>query len=368
MAKAAAKKKLIDQVVAPPPPPKPRPTVPVRDVIRWVSEARPDKEIGVGMSFYIVRDGEIRATNGKITASYPWMNDDVFLVSGLEFEKVLNRMGDDDAVIESTNTDSITVKSDKFTATIGTLPPDVWAYPGVEDAWLPVPANFIPVLKSLRAFISDNPAQLWAGCVAIEDGNLYATNNIALAGSACAVGNVRTLLSAQAIDFILRRVDGLQSWYANDNHIAFMWSTGAWMRVQRVEGSFPERAAGMVREAYDLQPSQEITEEFRSAFADVAGLAEDTIRIYEDRMESRFKKSVIIANAQCEVPPDTEETYIDEKGKVKVINRTGGVSIWGAAFLAPVISQATHWQPSLWPKPAPFRGDNVAGFIVGRKE
>lgn len=375
MAKAAAKKKVVETV--PVAPPRPRPTIPVQAIVKWVSEARPDKDIGVGMSFYIVRDGEIRATDGKLTASYPWPNDDLFLVSGNEFEKVLGRMGEDVEIIyneegvtyndikEGKKEVKVTVRSDRFTAKIATLSPDMWGYHGVEDAaWSPVPDNFIPVLKSLRAFISDNPAQAWAGCVAIESGNMYATNNIALAGAACDVGEVQTLLPANAIDFVLRRIEGLQSWFCNHNYIAFKWESGAWMRVQRVEGKFPERAAGMVREAYDIEPTQEITDEFREAFADVAGLAEDTIRVYADRLESKYKKSVIVAACECEVPADGEQWDAATQKNKPV---AGGVSIWGAAFLAPVISQATHWSPGLWPKPAPFRGDNVAGFIVGRK-
>ncbi len=350
----------------------------MRDIIKWVSEVRPDKDIGVAMTSYLVRDGAVVATNGRLTASHPWPDDSVFLVSGHEFEKVLARMDGDDPGVEQNADNSITVRSGRFHATIETLPPDTWAYPGVEaDApWLAVPGDFVDVLRSLRAFIPDNPAQLWMGCVAIEAGNLYATNGIAVAGRACDVGDVRTLLSAPAIDFVLRRVEGLREWYCCDNHIAFRWESGAWMRVQRVEGQFPERAATLVKEAYDVQPTQEITDEFREAFADVAGLAEDTIRIYGDRMESKFKKSVVVAPCECEVPPpvtlplldDAKRPVLDKRGRPRTHAVPVPCSIWGAAVLAPVIAQATHWSPSSWPKPASFRGDNVAGFVIGRKE
>jgi hypothetical protein len=227
-------------------------------------------------------------------------------------------------------------------------------YPGVDDAkWLSIPDGFIDTIRSLRAFIADNPAQQWASCIALDNGNMYSTNNICVAGAACDVGDVQALLPSYAVDFLLRRTEGLESWAWSENYVAFKWSTGAWVRSQLVIGHFPERAASLVREAYDVQPTQEITDQFREAFADVAGLAEDTLRIYADRMESKFKKSVVVAPCECETPSTSEGVE--------------GVSIWGAAFLAPVISQATHWQPSMWPKPAPFRGDNVAGFIVGRK-
>lgn len=369
MAKAAKKKKVEEPVLVVVEPPKPVETVFTggMSVIKWVSEALAAKDIGPAMTHYSVAGGLIRASNGKITAAYPWPDDAEFLVSGVEFEKVLARMeGDEPTVAVDAEAHTVTVRSGRFHATIGTLPIDTWAYPGVDDAkWLPIPENFVDVLRSLRAFISDNPAQAWAGCVALDHDNCYATNNIAVAGCACGVGDVDALLPAYAVDFLLRRVEGLESWAWSESYVAFKWSTGAWVRSQLVIGKFPERAASLVREAYDAQPSQEITEEFRAAFADVAGLAEDTICIFSDRMESKFKRSVVVAPAECEVPPDSEQ-FDNATQKTKVV--PGGISIWGAAFLAPVIAQATHWSPSLWPKPAPFRGENVAGFIVGRKE
>jgi hypothetical protein len=344
----------------------------MQDIIKWVSEARPDKDIGPAMTYYQVQGGMIRASNGKITAGHPWVDDDsAFVVSGIEFERVLARMtADEPTVTVDAQASTVTVKSGRFHASIGTLPVDSWSYPGVDNAeWREVPDGLLAILRSLRAFISDNPPQPWQSCVALESGNCYATNNIALAGSACDVGDVQALLPSYAIDFLLRREEGLESWAWNDNYVAFKWTSGAWLRAQLIIGKFPERAAALVREAYDVEPTQEITEEFREAFADASALAEDTVHIYADRIESKFKRSVVTAPAECEVPPGREETYPDPKtGKMKKRTVGGGVSIWGAQYLAPVISQATRWSPHLWPKPAPFRGDNVAGFVVGRKE
>lgn len=342
----------------------------MRDIIRWVSEARPDKDIGVAMSFYRVQGGEINATDGKITVGHPWPDDAAFLVSGQEFEKVLARMGDDEPTVTvDAEANTVLVRSGRFHATIATLDIGLWSYSGVDDAeWRDVPDGLLDILKSLRVFINDNPVHAWAGCVALDHGNCYSTNNICVAGAACDVGDVQALLPSYAIDFLLRRQDDLESWAWSENYVAFKWSSGAWLRSQLVVGRFPERAASLVREAYDCKPTQEITDEFRDAFADVAGLAEDTIRIYADHMESKFKRSVVQATCECEVPPPQEVTATNDKGRTVKRQEGGGVSIWGAAYLSPVISQATHWQPSSWPKPVPFRGDNVAGFIVGRKE
>ena len=323
----------------------------MKDIIRWISDALATKDIGPAMTHYKIQHGMICASNGRLTAAHPFPYDNEFLVSGAEFEKILARMEGDEPKLEIKYDDRITVRCGRFHGTIFTLPVDNWAYPGVEGAnWMPLPEKLIEVLQTLRAFISDNPAQAWAGCVALEHDNCYATNNIAVAGLACPVGGIEALLPSFSIDFIMKRLDNLESWAWTDNYVAFRWSTGAWMRSQLVIGKFPEKASALVREAYDSQPTQEITDEFREAFADVAQLAEDTIKIYADKIESKFKKSVIEAEVSCEVPTGKE------------------YSIWGARFLIPVIEQATHWSPSMWPKPTPFKGPHCAGFVIGRRE
>lgn len=322
----------------------------MKAIIKWINDALAIKDIGPAMTHYRIQNNEICATNGRFTAAHPWPYPEEFLVSGIEFEKILDRMPED-PTLKIIDTDKVLIRSGRFHGTIYTLPIETWTYPGVDDAkWIPIPDTLIDVLKTLRAFISDNPAQQWAGCVALEDNNCYATNNIAVAGCACPVGNIKALLPSFTIDFIMKRLENLKDWAWTDNYVAFRWTTGAWMRSQLVIGQFPERAAALVREAYDSYPSQVITPQFRDAFADVAELAEDTIKIYADRIESKFKKSVIEADVPCETPEGSE------------------FSIWGARFLIPVIAQATLWSPSLWPKPAPFRGPHVAGFVVGRKE
>lgn len=323
----------------------------MHDTIKWVSEALAAKDVGPAMTHYRVADGEISASDGRITAGHPWPSKrDKFLVSGVEFEKILERMGDDEPKITA-GADSVVVKSGRLNGTIRTLPVKDWMYPGVEGAkWRPLPGGFIDVLKSLRPFVNTDPgAQAWSGCIALENDGCYATNNIAVAGAVCRIGKMSALLPSYAVDFVLRRTEEIDKWAHTENFIAFKWKSGAWMRSQLVIGKFTEQAAVMVMSAFKLKPTQAITDDFRAAFADVAGLSDDTIRIYKDRLESNFKRSVVTATAKCEVP------------------KAGGCSIWSAAFLAPVISQATHWQPSKWPEHAPFRGDNVAGFIVGRK-
>jgi len=321
----------------------------MKTILAWLNEALAEKDIVAGMTYYRVENNVIKATNGRITASHPWPYDGAFLVPGNEFEKILRRMPDNPTLTVEDN--KIKLRFARFHGTIQTLPLTEWDYPGVEDAaWRPLPNGLIDALSTLRPFISDNANQQWALCVALENGWAYATNNIAIAGMRCPeLGPVMALLPVWAVDFIIGRADDLVQWSWAENYVAFRWSNGAWMRSQLIVGQFPEKAAEMVRKSFNENPTYFITPEFRIAFNQVAELAEDTVAIYADHIESRFGRAEISSDATCPVPEGVS------------------CSTWGARFLLPALAAATHWSPDAWPKPAPFKGRLVSGYVVGRK-
>jgi hypothetical protein len=319
----------------------------MKDILKWIHDAMSLKSFG--MNFYCVDGGMIKATNTNLTAGYPWPSDQQFLVPGMEFEKILGRLpGEIDIAAKE---GSITVRSGRYRGTIQTLPLTDWSFPGVDVEWKPLPAGLPAALQALRPFISDNTGQQWAMSVALQDGWCYATNNIALGGVPCpGLGEVQALLPVWAVDFVIDRIEGLQEWAWTDHYVAFRWENGAWMRAQLIVGTFPEKAAELVRTALSQTPSQVIDDDFRDTFEKVADLAEDTIVIYADRIESTFGKARVVAQTTCEIPIDAPS------------------SVWGAKFLIPAIKSATHWSPGMWPKPAVFRGPIVSGWVVGRRK
>lgn len=323
----------------------------MREIISWLNDALASKELVAGMNYYRAANGEIKATDGRITAAHPWPYKGEFLVPGEEFEKILSRCPNEPSLTVISPTE-LKLHSGRFHGTIKTLVPlQHWDYPGIDDAeWKPIPAQLIEVLKALRPFVSDNAVQNWALSVALQDGWAYATNNVAIGGAKCkGLNGVHALLPVWAIDFIINRTEALNHWCWTDNYVAFKWSNGAWMRSQLLVGTFPEKAMELVREAQKEKPTQVITDEFRNAFRQVAELAADTISIYPDRIESKFGKAVIVDGAESEVPEGVP------------------CSIWGAKFLLPAIEVADSWSPAMWPKPAPFKGPLVSGYVVGRR-
>jgi hypothetical protein len=321
----------------------------LKTILSWLNSALATKDVGAAMTSYKVSQNAIQATDGKLTASHPWPYKGEFLVPGQEFEKVLKRMGDDPTL--SVQDNSIKLKSGRFSGTIQTIPLQEWNHAGIDGVkWCPIPPTLIPILKALRPFVSENNAQAWATCVALDSGWCMATNNIAIAGAKCdGLGDVKALLPAWTIDFLLGRADGLTEWGWEENFVAFRWASGAWMRSQLIVGQFPEKAADMVKASIKEKPTQKISDEMRSAFQTVAELAEDTLLVYADCIRSRFGKAIVEEGVESEVP----------KGEK--------ASIWGAKFLWPAIQAADVWSPAAWPKPAPFKGELISGWVVGRK-
>jgi hypothetical protein len=323
----------------------------MKDIIAWLNDALSTKGIVSNMSHYKASNREICATDGRLLACHPWPYDGAFMVPGAEFEKVLNRLPGQPKL--TLNKDSVTLSSGRFRGTLEVLPLSDWDTAwAIGDAveWQPIPKGLPGLLKVLRGFISDNAVQQWSLCIALEDGWAYATNNVAIAGAPCkGLEGTKALLPIWAIDFLMGRLEGLESWVWNPNYCAFRWKNGAWMRAQLIVGQFPEKAAQLIRDSHNEQPTQEITKEFRAAFERVAELAEDTVALYADRIESKFGKAVVEDGLECEVPANSE------------------FSLWGAKFLLPALQVAQYWSPGAWPGAAPFKGPVVSGYVIGRR-
>lgn len=321
----------------------------MRQEIEWLNDALSSKKLLTHeMSLYCVMNGEIKAHDGRVTAGHPWPHGGEFLVPGVEVEKLLRRLPEE---ITFKQTDKgIVISSGKFRGLIKTQPADKWPFAGIENAnWQPIPQELPELMIKIRPFVSDNAIQRWALAIALEDEWLYATNNVAIASARCpALKDIHAMLPCWAVDFVASRLDGLTSWCWTDHFVGFAWDSGAWMRSQLIDMQFPEKAAEMARAAHDENPTQIIDDDFKKAFSCVSDLAADTIKLYANRIEASFGAARVIEITDCEIPPDSTH------------------SIWGAQFLAPVIAAATHWQPSLWPQPSPWKGETLAGYVVGR--
>lgn len=321
--------------------------------IKWLSDALADKDIIVEMTHFCVRNGEIVATDGKLTAGTPFDSPDEFLVPGAELKKLLHRMPNDPSVelLEG----AVRLRCGRFNGKISTLPAESYEFPTVPEAqWRPIPEGLLGALQELRPFVSDNASRPWAICVAVEPDWLYATTNVAIAGIPFDTGaDVRVLLPVYTVDFILGRTENLVEWAVTEGYISFRWSDGSWLRSALVAGSFPENAAGLVRKANEETELTPVTAEFKAAFDRVAELSREALWIYPQHVATRFDNA------------EAEEAW---EGTAMPLPAEAERTCWTSEFLRPVIENAEAWGPDRWPSPAPFRGGKLVGYVLGRNE
>lgn len=320
--------------------------------VAWITDALSSKNLAREMTHYRVERGEIRATDGRLTAGHPFPHDGPFLVPGAEFEKILKRLEGDPRI--DLGEGNIVLKYGRSRGTIKTLPIEKWDYPGIdEDAWDEVPEGLVAALRDLRPFVSDNATQPWALGVALYHGYAYATNNVVLAGVRCdALGEINAIMPVWAVEFLIDREEGLAQWQWTDHYVAFQWESGAWMRAQLIDAQFPEQATRLVTSAEQATPSEPITKEFKKVYDRASALCDGLIIITPEAIRGNFG----------------EASFEDGVSLPTLATSDGGLStLWASKYLTPVLAVATSWEPVSWPKPAFFKGDRIFGVIMGRK-
>lgn len=313
--------------------------------IEWLDDALASKDVVMAMTHYRVKDNFMTATNGRIIAGHPCKVDGEFLVPGNELKQIFKRLAEEPKV--SIKDGKVNLRSGRFSGSLEIMPMEEWVFPELgKPEWVKFPSELLPILKDLRSFISDNAVHRWSLGVAVDKGWCYASNNIILAGAPFPGGKkTQALMPAWVIDFLLERAQGLKSWAVTENYMAFLWTNGAWMRSTLIDDVFPERASEMIRAA--PRGTQMINKQYADAVIRVCELSEDYVSVYKDRVEGSSKRSLVREELKTEAPE-------------------GGASLWSAKNLCLMMAVANQWSPALWPKPVPFRGTRVSGYIAGR--
>jgi hypothetical protein len=295
------------------------------------------------LTYYLVKDNYICASDGRVTAGTPFPCEHTFLVPGGEFEKIVDHFESDTITLEMVDTNKLLLKAGRMRATMETLPFDLAHYPEPDGFWLGPPEGFVDFLKKIRPFVSENATRQYALCVCLRSGRMLATTNVCLVEVQCpSLLCNETLLPCWAVDFILSHPANLTGMIFNENNMSFCWDDQSWMVTQLVEGGFPPNCDVLLDKG--PSPEWEITDEWRTAFNNLSHLCDGEVVFHPDRMVGKTERSVV---------------------EYAVASPTEG-SKWEQKFLAPVVEVATHWAITAWPAPAPFKGAGIRGLIVGR--
>lgn len=324
--------------------------------VKWITDAVASQDLGLqGLNGYLLRNGNIHANDGRMVVGtpFPFTGPDV-LVPAEQFEKVLTNKPDGDFTWEREE-DRLVLKRGRFKGRIKTMPLDSWVLPtDLPSGLSPIPDMFLEGLTDLLPFVSENATRPWAMCIGVRGDYMYASNNIAIARCHCVTdtGLYEFLIPRWAVEFILDRQEGLAAWtIEQEGRITFLWEDGSWMRSNNIVETFPD--AQMILDRYLTgEVDVEITDEWRKVIRRIAKIADDpVIRLRVDECAGTTGEVLSVEDgAGTPVPDGLTET------------------VWDLRYLDAVIAAATHWNPRVYPNPAPWRGPLVEGIIAGRRD
>ena len=320
----------------------------LQEAVTWVKDALGRRKVVEMMTFYCFRQGYVMATNGYMTAGYPVDFPDERLVAGEELESALTALGGE--VKPTVGEDSVVLRAGRAKATVQALPwSEAWPGRGPEKQWRKAPEALAPALGRVAPFIHDNATIPWQSGVALYADAAWSTNGVAIARAPIEGLRIddgkQVILPPDAAEFVRARADGLRQWQTSEEHAAFIWQTGAWMRTILVRDRMPDQVSTIIAGAGD--PSFQITDELRKSLKRVLGVAETGIKMFKDRIEGGRKAITLVDEAEVPVPTDSDYTA------------------WAVKHLEPVLEVATHMQFDKWPAPSPWKGQGVSGVLVG---
>ncbi len=317
----------------------------MKKVVDKIKAALSSKGLVPQLTHYLIEDGMMLASNDRVIAATPVDIKGSMLIPGAELEKIVARFKDPNIKITK---DEIRFKEGRFSAKLRLPPLEALKFSKPGAGWRKVPAKLMKVLAQAKPFISDNATQAWATAACLTDGLVWATNNRSMVKITCPKLNADgQLLPSYAIEYLLQQEQEPKEMILADNYAAFRWEDGSWMRTQLIVGVFPKNAEEILSQGVGI--AARISPEWREAYRKVADLSEREICIYEDKITGGKEHSDVEYEIKSAVPE-------------------GGVSIWSADSLSPVLDACSHIAFDAWPNPAQFNGDGLAGVIVGRSK
>lgn len=331
--------------------------------VAWVDEAVSALDIGTSpLSCYLIQGGFIHATNGRMVAAAPFPFDleGSYLVPAEAFAKVLKNRPDGDfewltEVSAHHEQPVLVLKRGRFKGKIKTLPPAEWVFPVEPPATDPIPEGFCDAVKTMLPFCSENATKPWATCLLIMGNHFWASNNVVVARAFCEdlrqPDGEEFMLPRWAAEFVTKRSEGLDGWERGETFCAFEWADGSWMRTSLINDKFPPVSTILEKYGSDAE-GMEITPAWRKAVLRVGKITGDpVVRLREDGVYGAQGELVAVEDdASTPVPEGLTET------------------MWDLRFLEPVMESATHWNPTTYPNPSPFKGPGFDGIILGRRE
>lgn len=298
------------------------------------------------LSHICVRDGMMFATDSRMTAAAEVDFEGSFMAPANEFYKAVVILGEEGLKITVKDISKLVVSKSRRRVTINTLDPQEFDYNLPEGEPLRVPYGFVESLKAVQPFMSGDRTKAWANAVRIKNNHAYATNNITVAKSSFKQWNkdVDLTIPDWVVNYILARDVELEYMSFTPTSVSFNWVDNSWVRSARLAQEMPDVVIDLVDKIE--VPEFELSDDWKESFDTVTLMSDDVLLI----TPTLIKAGKGHAKIEAEVDSPVEEE-----------------TMWHPKYLALVVAQSTHFDPSKWPAACSWSGDNCRGLIVGRR-
>ena len=330
------------------------------DGIEKVKSALSTRDQIAELSHFHLKDGEVLATDGAMTASCPIDESLEHVVPAEEILKAMEILGRD--AIYTWSDDTLVIKKGRRKITIRLLQSDQVDFIQSVTTKIPVPEDFIARLKLIVPFISEDASRPWALTAwlhTLANGKPVwtATNNIcvcevdATKEDPTSLRNIDCQIPNFAIDYVVKRNKGLTHIGVAENRVTFFFDDGSKMTSQLFVVKMPEQVSRILDQQGDMQQDAfPLSGEWMDAYMSVTELKPDIIMLSGEKMTATKRQATMEAELGTCVPRDQKQSS----------------SVWSPKFLTPVIQAATHIDFANYPGAASFRGDGLRGVIVGK--
>jgi len=315
--------------------------------LRFVMGAVSKKDIVQSMQHFVIKDGMIRAYNGRVALGAPINFDIDCQPHAVDLVKAISLCSEQGVVtISMTPAGKLKVQNNDARWFVECVTDDV-PHPLPEGDVLPISGKEIrEAFSVLERFIGTDASRPWTNGILLHDKSAYATNNITICQYWLGTPVPFTVnIPGEAIKEILRVKDDPTHIQLTDNSITFHYEGGKWIRSGLWDASAISQVASVMDSVVGnpVVTNPELFKALASVGPFVGKLKEiyfidgEVATDYEDNIGARFKLE-----------------GLPEK----------------ACFLLTQLQDledvATHVDFHSYPKPCLFYGNNLRGAIIGR--
>lgn len=215
----------------------------MKDTLHLVRGSVSTKDFVPVLQCFHFYNGRVQGQNGRIAIDAPFPAIGDFTVPAERFLKAVDAC-DGAPTVTLTDGGKLSVKKGKFRAVLPLGAHSSFPLAVKDGDILATGGGFLPMLRKLRPFISDDASRPWSNGILLRDGYAYATNNVIMARVPFAWDFGDINLPVYAVDELLRIGEEPTTLLLKPEAITFELGD-AWLRAQLLAGEWPDVAARM---------------------------------------------------------------------------------------------------------------------------